>query len=84
MTIGDNLHKALTMAEALKAQIETFGHDTNDKMAKAEFYRLAQSLDEQVIPVLRNRTNYIEQQEPQFKVKQQAFQEAEQSQQTQM
>lgn len=80
MTVGDNMHKALTMAESLKAQIETFGHDTNDTTAKAEFYRLAQSLEEQVIPALRNRTNYIEQQEPQFKVKEQAYQQAQQQQ----
>lgn len=80
MTVGDNMHKALTSAESLKAQIENFGHDTNDATAKAEFYRLAQTLEDQVIPALRNRTNYIEQQEPQFKVREQAFQQAQQQQ----
>lgn len=76
LTVGDNLHKALTSAEALKAQLETFGHDTNDQTAKADFYRMAQNLEEQVIPLLQNRTNYIEQQEPQFKIKEQAYQQA--------
>lgn len=76
LTVGDDMHKALTMAEALKAQIETFGHSTQDQTAKADFYRMAQSLEQQVIPALRGRTNYIEQQEPEFDVKQQAFQQA--------
>jgi hypothetical protein len=74
MTVGDKMHQALTSAESLKAQLETFGHDTNDKSAKAEFYRMAQALEQQVIPGLQGRTNYIEQQEPQFNVKQQAQQ----------
>lgn len=78
MTVGDDMHKALTMAEALKAQIETFGHSTQDQTAKADFYRVAQSMEQQVIPVLKGRTNYIEQQEPEFNVKQQAFQQAHQ------
>lgn len=79
MTVGDDIHKALTMAEALKAQMETFGHSTQDKAAKAEFYRMAQVMEQQVLPGLSGRTNYIEQQEPQFSVKQQAFQQAQQS-----
>lgn len=80
MTVGDDIHKALTMAESLKSQIETFGHATQDKTAKAEFYRMAQVVEQQVIPSLRGRTNYIEQQEPQFDVKAQAFQKAPQQQ----
>lgn len=79
MTVGDDMHKALTMAEALKVQMETFGHSTQDKTAKAEFYRMAQVVEQQVIPGLTGRTNHIEQQEPQFNVKQQAYQQAQQS-----
>lgn len=83
MTVGDNLHKALTAAEALKAQIETFGHETSDKTAKADFYRMAQTMEQQVVTGLRNRTNYVEQQEPQYNVKQQAYQAAQQQMQQQ-
>jgi hypothetical protein len=75
MTVGDKVHQALTTAESLKAQLEMFGHDTQDQFAKAEFYRMAQTMEQQVIPSLKGRCNYMEQQEPQFKVKQQAQQQ---------
>jgi len=35
-------------------------------------------MEQQVIPVLRGRTSYIEQQEPEFNVQKQAFQQAQQ------
>jgi hypothetical protein len=78
MTVSDKMHQALTTAEGLKAQLEMFGHDTSDKFAKSEFYRMAQVIEEQVIPGLRGRTNQIEQQEPQYNIKQQAQQQAQQ------
>ncbi len=78
MAVGDNMHKALTAAEQLKANLEMFGHDTNDKSAKADFYRMAQTLEQQVIPTLQGRCNQIEQQEPQYNVKEQAFQNTQQ------
>lgn len=76
MTVGDKLHQALSQAESLKSQLETFGHDTNDKQAKHQFYQMAQVLEQQVIPTLRARVNYVESQEPQYQVKQQAAQKA--------
>ncbi len=78
MTVGDKMHQALTTAEALKSQLETFGHDTQDKQAKAQFYQMAQTIEQQVIPTLKNRTNYIESQEPSYAVKNQAVQQARQ------
>lgn len=79
MTVGEKMHQALTTAEALKSQIEMFGHDTTDKQAKAEFYQMAQTLEQQVISRLQARTNYIEQQEPTYQVKNQAQQKAQQA-----
>lgn len=78
MTVGDKIHQALTTAESLKSQLEMFGHDTSDKQAKAQFYQLAQAMETQVIPTLRARVNAIEQQEPQYHIKQQAQQQAQQ------
>jgi hypothetical protein len=79
MTIGSKLHMALTAAEGLRVQCEQFGLDTEDKQAKAQFFQLAQTIEQQVVPVLRQRVNQIEQQEPQYKVRQQAMQQAQQS-----
>lgn len=78
MTIGEKMHQTLTTAEALKSQIEMFGHDTSDKQAKAEFYQMAQTIEQQIIPKLTNRVNYIEQQEPAYHVQNQAQQKAQQ------
>lgn len=78
MTIGDNIHKALTSAESLKSSLESFGHDTEDKQAKDQYYRMAQVIETQVLPTLRARTNTVESQEPQYQVKQQAQQKAQQ------
>lgn len=78
MTVGDKLHQALSQAENLKAQLETFGHDTQDKQAKNQYYQMAQALEQHVIGNLRNRVNYVESQEPQYRVKQQAAEKAQQ------
>lgn len=76
MTVGDKLHQTLAGLEGAKAQIDMFVMDTQDKQAKAMFSQLSQILEQQVIPPIRQRVNYVEQQEPQFHVKQQAMQQA--------
>lgn len=76
MTAGSKLHQALSQAESLKAQLETFGHDTQDPKAKTQFYQMAQAVEQHVVGSLRSRVNYVEAQEPQYKVKQQAAQQA--------
>lgn len=78
MTVGVKMHQALNSAETLKAQLESFGFDTDDKQAKAMFFQMAQTMESQIIPQLRNRVNYMESQEPQYKVKEQAQQQAQQ------
>lgn len=76
MTVGSKLHMALTSAESLRTQCEQFGLDTEDKQAKSQFFQLAQCIEQQVVPVLRQRVNQVEQQEPQYKVKQEAYNQA--------
>lgn len=70
MTVGKKLHQALTSLEGVKTQYETFAMDTDDKMAQQMFQKGAQQLDS-LITDLRNRVNYVEGQEPQYKVEQQ-------------
>ncbi len=70
MTVGKKLHQALTSLEGLRSEYETFAQDTDDKMAQQMFQSGAQQLDS-LITDLRNRVNYVEQQEPQYKVEQQ-------------
>lgn len=76
MTVGTKMHQALTMAESLKAQLEMFGLETEDQQAKNQFFQMAQMMESQVIAPLKGRVNYIESQEPQYKVRQQAQQQA--------
>ncbi|MFO7172706.1 MAG: DUF1657 domain-containing protein [Bacillota bacterium] len=78
MTVGTKMHQALTMAESLKAQLEMFGLETEDQQVKHQFFQMAQMMEKQIIPQLKGRVNYIESQEPQYKVKQQAQQQAQQ------
>jgi len=77
MTIGSKMHQTLAGLESAKASLETFALETQDKQAKNEFNQYAQQL-ENICSGLKQRVNYIEQQEPQYKVKQQAQQQAQQ------
>lgn len=70
MTIGKKLHQTLTSLESVKSNYESFAQDTDDKLAQQMFQSGAQQLDS-LITDLRNRVNYAEQQEPQYKVEQQ-------------
>lgn len=70
MTVGKKLHQTLTSLESAKASYEQFAQDTEDNMAQQMFQSGAQQLDS-LITDLRNRVNYVEQQEPQYKTEQQ-------------
>ncbi|MCK4259369.1 MAG: DUF1657 domain-containing protein [Halanaerobiales bacterium] len=70
MTVGTKLHQTLTSLESAKSSYESFSQDTDDKMAQQMFQGGAQQL-ESLITDLRNRVNYVEQQEPQYKSEQQ-------------
>lgn len=77
MTIGEKMHQALAGLEGAKATLETFALDTQDQMAKNQFNQYATQLED-ICNGLKSRVNYIEQQEPQYNVKQQAQQQAQQ------
>jgi hypothetical protein len=77
MTIGEKMHQALAGLEGAKATLKTFALDTQDQMAKQQFFQYASQL-ENICSGLKDRVNYIEQQEPQYKVKEQAQQQMQQ------
>ncbi len=69
MTVGDDLHKTLTSLEGAKSNLESFALDTNDTQAEQLYNSCAQEL-EQLTQQLEQRVNYVEQEEPQYKVRQ--------------
>ena len=77
MTIGTKMHQALSQLESCKADMESFAMETEDQQAKNEFNQYAQQL-ESISQGFKQRVNYIEQEEPQYKVKEQAKQQAQQ------
>ncbi|GAB4271319.1 hypothetical protein Tfer_3168 [Thermincola ferriacetica] len=68
MTIGEKLHQTLASLEGAAANLKTFALDTQDKMAQQMFNDLSGQV-ENICNNLRGRVNYIEGQEPQYKVK---------------
>lgn len=71
MTVGTKMHQALSSIESAKASIDTFALETQDQAAKQDFYNLSKQL-EGAANTLKQRVNYIEQQEPGYKMQQQA------------
>lgn len=80
MTVGTKMHQALASLEGVKADFEMFALETEDTKAKSEFSQYARQL-ETIAQGFKQRVNYVEQQEPQYKVKEQAQQKAQQPQQ---
>jgi len=70
MTVGTKMHQTLASLEGAAANIKTFALDTQDQTAKDMFTKLSQQLDG-INQQLRGRLNYIEEQEPQYKMQQQ-------------
>lgn len=70
MTIGEKMHQTLASLEGAAANLKTFSLDTQEPTAKKMFASYAQQL-ESMCQGLRGRVNYIEHQEPQYKVLQQ-------------
>lgn len=69
MTIGDKMHQTLASLEGAAANLQMFAIDTQDQTAKKLFNDLNKQL-EGICQALRGRVNYIEQQEPQYKMQQ--------------
>lgn len=76
LTVGQKLHQVLVQYEGATAQLKSFALDTQDKQAKAMYAQLAQKMEQEVIPPLRERINFIESEEPQYRVFEQAMQQA--------
>ncbi|GIM47338.1 hypothetical protein DNHGIG_28870 [Collibacillus ludicampi] len=72
MTVGTKLHQTLASCESAAASFKSFALDTENQQAKQMFSQLAQTMEQQIVTPLRNRINQMEQQEPQYKMNQQA------------
>ncbi|KKM09351.1 hypothetical protein SY88_19075 [Clostridiales bacterium PH28_bin88] len=70
MTVGSKMHQTLSSLEGAVSDLKTFALDTQDQTAKQQFSSYAQQL-EGIVQGLRGRVNYVEQQEPTYKMQQQ-------------
>lgn len=69
MTVDQKMHQTLSSLEGAAANLKTFALDTQDTNAQQLFNSLSQQI-ENICRQLEGRVNYIEQQEPQYKVRQ--------------
>lgn len=72
MTVGEKMHTTLTQLESARANLEQFGLDTQDQNAKKMYFEMAEDLGN-IVNSFKGRVNYVEGQEPQYKVRQQAL-----------
>ena len=82
MTVGNKLHKTLAGLEGIKSDFEMYALETDDVQAKNEYNQYAQQL-KGICQSFKQRVKYVEQEEPQYKVREQAQQMAQQQQQQQ-
>ncbi len=68
MTVGVKMHQTLASLESAAANLKTFALDTEDKTAKDMFFGWSDQIAN-VAQSMKGRVNYIEAQEPQYKVK---------------
>ena len=80
MTVGQKMHQTLASLENAAATMKSFALDTQDKNVKQMFSQYAQQLDS-ICQGISSRCNYIEKEEPQYKVFQQNQQQNQQQQQ---
>jgi len=67
MTVGQKMHQTLAGLETAKSSLKTFALDTQDQAAQKQFLQFANQLED-ICNGLRDRVNYIEQEEPQYKM----------------
>lgn len=68
MTVGTQMQQAIAGIQSAAATMKTFVLETEDKQAKNDFQQIAQTLDS-ALDTLKQRQQYVEQQEPQYKQK---------------
>lgn len=66
MTVGTQMQQAVAGIQSASATMKTFALETQDKQAVQQFQQIAQQLDSS-LDTLKQRQQYIEQQEPQYK-----------------
>ncbi|SCY92467.1 DUF1657 domain-containing protein [Alkaliphilus peptidifermentans] len=66
MTVGTQMQQVIATIQSASASLKTFALETQDENAKTQFQQIAQSLDNS-LQTLKQRQDYINQQEPQFK-----------------
>lgn len=67
MTAGQKVHQSLGMLKMLSGNFHTFAMETQDAMAKQMYTGFSKQMD-QMVTDLSNRINYMEGQEPQYKM----------------
>lgn len=67
MTVGQQMHQTLASLEGATTDMKTYALETQDQTAKQMFSSFAKQLDG-ICQGLKGRVDYIEQQEPQYKV----------------
>jgi len=82
MTTGTKLHQTIGMLKSAAGNLQSFAMDTQDSQAKQMFTSCHKQLD-QIVQQLNARTNYAEQQEPQYKMRNMAQSGQQQGMQTQ-
>lgn len=76
MTVGTKVHQTLVSCESAVANLKSFALETENQQVKALYADLAQKMDQQIVQPLKQQCNQLEQQEPQYKVFNQAQQQA--------
>jgi hypothetical protein len=66
LTVGTQVQKAIASVQSVSASMKTFALETQDQQAKLMFQQLAQTFDG-ALDTLKQRQQYIEGQEPQYK-----------------
>ena len=66
MTVGTQMQQAIAGIQSASASMKTFALETEDKQAKQEYQQIATQLDS-TLDSLKQRQQYIEEQEPQYK-----------------
>jgi len=61
------MHHTLASLEGAAADLQTFAMETQDQSAKKMFNDLNHQLED-IVQALKGRVNYIESQEPQYKM----------------
>lgn len=69
MTVGEKMHQTLASLEGAAANLKTFALETQDKNAQQMFNDMSGQV-ENICNSLKGRVNYIEEQEPAYKLKQ--------------